>query len=474
MFSKTRIIATVGPATTKLFSNWLEFNDLNNINDAQQVCINIKDLILSGVNIFRMNLSHGDQKIHLFRTQLIKKIADELKIKVEILFDTKGPEIRVCEMSDNNFIIKNSEVIIHCKEKVLGSFNEFSVTDATGQYNMISDVKINHRILIDDGKLILIVKKIDFLKNIIYTTAKNSYSLKTNKRLNLPDANYSLPFLSKKDIDDINLAVKLKIPYLALSFISNIKQINEVKKLLKKSSFIPKLIAKIETQEAIDNLEEIIKNTDGIMVARGDLGLEVPFYKIPIYQNKIVELCHKYNKYCIIATQMLDSLERNIIPTRAEVTDVYYAVKQKVNATMLSGETAAGIDPINAVQVMKSIILETENNNIENEITFKKNELLIPKEVKLKILSFHKLKINKHKLLVVNLISKNSKHLVYDILKYDFNFNILFVIDKNQEHDLLLKNANFIISENKMLKQEELLKSFNIDFNNHEFLFISI
>ena len=198
MFSKTRIIATVGPATTKSFSNWAEFNDLKNQNEAQQVNSHIKNLILNGVNIFRMNLSHGEQEIHIFRSQLIKEIAHDLKIKVEILFDTKGPEIRVCQMSEDNFIAKDSEVIIHCQKQIIGKRNEFSVIDASKKYNMINDVKANDRILVDDGKLILVVKKIDSSKNIIYTIAKNNHVLKTNKRLNLPDSNYSLPFLSKK------------------------------------------------------------------------------------------------------------------------------------------------------------------------------------------------------------------------------------------------------------------------------------
>ncbi|ACI59836.1 pyruvate kinase [Ureaplasma urealyticum] len=474
MFSKTRIIATVGPATTKSFSNWAEFNDLKNQNEAQQVNSHIKNLILNGVNIFRMNLSHGEQEIHIFRSQLIKEIAHDLKIKVEILFDTKGPEIRVCQMSEDNFIAKDSEVIIHCQKQIIGKRNEFSVIDASKKYNMINDVKANDRILVDDGKLILVVKKIDSSKNIIYTIAKNNHVLKTNKRLNLPDSNYSLPFLSKKDIDDINLAANLKIPYLALSFVSNVKQINEVKALLKDQSFTPKLIAKIETQEAIDNLEEIIKNTNGVMVARGDLGLEVPFYKIPIYQNKIVELCHKYNKYCIIATQMLDSLERNLLPTRAEVTDVYYAVNQKVNATMLSGETAAGIDPINAVSVMQSIILETENNDIKQEIEFASVKLLIPNEIKSKILDFHNLKTNLHKLLVVNLVDKNYEQTIYDLLKCNFNFSILFVVNEDRNHDLLLKNTNFIVSQNKISNQKELLEFLDFDFKKYELLFVFI
>lgn len=210
------------------------------------------------------------------------------------------------------------------------------------------------------------------------------------------------------------------------------------------------------------------------MVARGDLGLEVPFYKIPIYQNKIVELCHKYNKYCIIATQMLDSLERNLLPTRAEVTDVYYAVNQKVNATMLSGETAAGIDPINAVSVMQSIILETENNDIKQEIEFASVKLLIPNEIKSKILDFHNLKTNLHKLLVVNLVDKNYEQTIYDLLKCNFNFSILFVVNEDRNHDLLLKNTNFIVSQNKISNQKELLEFLDFDFKKYELLFVFI
>ena len=212
--------------------------------------------------------------------------------------------------------------------------------------------------MIDDGKLVLKVKSISKDKNEITTVSlTNNYLITSNKRVNLFNKKYSLPFLSDYDIVTIQWAAKQNVDYLALSFISNIDELRSVLKIINEVNTESdiKIICKIETPEAVTNLSSLVENTDGIMVARGDLSLEIGYEKVPFIQDEIINLCNKYNKISIVATQMLDSLETKMLPTRAEVTDCYYATKSCSDATMLSSESAAGLNPINAIEVMKKI-----------------------------------------------------------------------------------------------------------------------
>ncbi|WP_208895098.1 pyruvate kinase [Ureaplasma diversum] len=459
IFSKTRIIATVGPAIMKEFHSWEEFKSEENKKAADEVADTIKNLIYSGVNIFRINLSHNSASSNIFWVELIRQVAKEVATKVDILFDTKGPEIRISELEKPMLIQKDSEIKIYCTRTIIGANNEFSVSDASGEYNMAFDTKEDDRIFIDDGKLVLKVKESNQNAGVIYAIAQNSHTITTNKRINLPDCkSYSIPFLSKKDEEDIKLALKMKIPYIALSFLSNIKQLNEVKKLIKQIS--PKsntlLIPKIETQEAINNIQEIVDKSDGVMIARGDLGLEVDYAKIPKYQELIINTCNDKQKYVIVATQMLDSLERSLMPTRAEVSDVYYATRSKVSSLMLSGETAAGVNPVNAVQVMKKIILEVEATNYELNFLQKDLNLLEQgREQKKAILELSSTKTTKHKVLIINTINPDPKTLI-EISKIDIGLTIIFVIPKESTVPLLQRGCNVVYREHPIKTKEEV------------------
>ena len=337
--NRTKIICTIGPSSC-------DKKTLQAMADA-------------GMDIARINMSHGDVS---FYKKVVNNIRNIKNINVQIMTDTKGPEIRIGQLSSALAIKQGSIITIKTKDFHLPkTSNTFFVYDSTYSYNMAKDLKVNNRILVDDGKLHLVVTFVDVKKGIIKAKAQNNHTIVANKRINLPDSCYTMPFLSQKDKQSIIDSIKLKVNSIALSFVNTAKDVNDVRKiLLANHAKQIKLISKIETQQALDNINEIIKVSDGIMIARGDLALETPFWNIPFHEKKIIALCHKAKKFVIVATQMLDSLERNLQPTRAEVTDVYYAVLLKANATMLSGETASGKYPINAVKVMAKINATTE------------------------------------------------------------------------------------------------------------------
>lgn len=442
----------------KGFLSWEQFK-LDQSNEAINVVNNIKNLIYSGVNIFRINLSHNDITTNVFWVELIRDVAKQVSIKIDILFDTKGPEIRISPLSEPILIVKDSEVVIHTTKTIIGANNQFSVSDASGTYNMAVDVKEYDRIFIDDGKLVLKVKEVNSKAGAIYAIAQNTHTIVTNKRINLPDCkSYSIPFLSKKDEEDIKWAVKLNIPYIALSFLSNTKQLEEVKQLINQIN--PKanilLIPKIETQQAINNIQEIVEKSDGIMIARGDLGLEVDYAKIPRLQELIINTCNDKQKHVIVATQMLDSLERTLLPTRAEVSDVYYATRSKVSSLMLSGETAAGINPANAVQVMKRIILEVEATNYEPNLLQKDlNVLEQSREAKKAILELSTSQTKKQKILVVNTVNPNPQAVV-EISKLELGLTIIFVIPKETNVFLLQRGCNIVYKDQPIKTKEDV------------------
>ena len=323
---------------------------------------NIENIIKNGVTVIRLNFSHGNHEEQAVRIKIVRDVAKKLNLPVSIMLDTNGPEIRVFETAPEGLkILKDSEVVINTTTKEVAKNNQFSVSDASGTYNMVNDVKVGQKILVDDGKLSLVVKRIDTKNNQVICVAQNDHTIFTKKRLNLPNADYSIPFLSAKDLRDIDFGLTHQIDYIAASFVNtteNIKQLRDY--LASKNAKHVKLIAKIESNHALNNIDGIIKASDGIMVARGDLGLEIPYYKVPYWQRYMIKACRFFNKRVITATQMLDSLEKNIQPTRAEVTDVYFAVDRGNDATMLSGETANGAFPLNAVYVMKMIDKQSE------------------------------------------------------------------------------------------------------------------
>jgi pyruvate kinase len=322
----------------------------------------MEGVIMSGVTCCRLNFSHGSYDEHQIRIDLAREIAKKTKRNISIMLDTKGPEIRVGKIDNGPVPIKkNSEVVIYTTTDIVGNANKFSVSDSTNTYNMANDVSDDDIVLVDDGKLQLKISSVDAKKGIIKTIALNDHYINDKKRINLPGVEYSIPFLSKKDREDILYGIKNKVDYIAASFVNSAKNVNEIRDFLKENhgEFI-QIISKIESTNAIKNIDEILAASDGIMVARGDLALEIPYYDVPYWQKYIIRKCRLIGKPVIIATQMLDSLERNIQPTRAEVTDVYFAVDRGADCTMLSGESAQGQFPVEAVYTMRRINKRSE------------------------------------------------------------------------------------------------------------------
>jgi pyruvate kinase len=299
---RSKLIGTIGPAS--------ETYDV------------LKELIVNGMTTIRANFSHGDREEQLEKFVLARKIEKELNIPISILLDTKGPEIRVGKMKDGAQLIKsNTEIVVYTTSADYGN-KVGTASEITVSYEMDRDVKKGDKVLFDDGKLVTFVTSVS--KGSIVVKTINTHLLKTNKRINLPGIEFSLPFLSEKDKEDIKFGIKNGIDYIAASFVNsaaNVKELREVANSVNGSKV--QIISKIESNVAIQRIDEIIEASDGIMIARGDLGLEIPYFEVPYNQKKIIRKCRKLGKTVIVATQMLDSMEKSPQPTRAEVTDVY-------------------------------------------------------------------------------------------------------------------------------------------------------
>ncbi len=368
ILTRTKKIITFGPSMD-LYLGWKDNFSVNN-----DVLDKYSKFINNGVDCIRFNMSHDLIDNHEKRFNSLRKLNDLSSKKVSILIDTKGPEIRVGKIQESNkasnLIFKNQEVIIKTNDpNFIGNGKQFSVTDSTKTYDLSIDLNLGDLIYVADGKLVLQVTKIDKDSNLIYTISKTEkFEISSSKRINLVNKKYHLPFISEYDVLTIQKAVIWKADFLALSFLSNIDQLNDVKKIIletDKNSNI-KIIAKIENFEALENIDLLINECDGIMVARGDLALEIGFEKVPYYEDLIVKKCLEKSKISIIATQVLDSLEKSLIPTRAESYDCYNVVKLSANAVMLSGETASGNNPLNSVIQMNKIIEFAETINFQN------------------------------------------------------------------------------------------------------------
>ncbi len=331
---RSKLIGTIGPAS-----------------ESYEV---LKELIINGMTTIRANFSHGDREEQLGKFVLARRIEKELNIPVSILLDTKGPEIRVGKMKDGAQLIKaNTEVIVYTTDadytSKIGTSSEITVS-----YEMDKDVKKGDKVLFDDGKLVTHVTSVSNGSIVVKTI--NTHLLKSNKRINLPGIEFSLPFLSEKDKEDIRFGIKNGIDYIAASFVNSAANVRELREIANAAGGQKvQIISKIESDVAIQRIDEIIQESDGIMIARGDLGLEIPYYEVPYNQKKIIRKCRKLGKTVIVATQMLDSMEKSPQPTRAEVTDVYWATELGADATMLSGESASGDFPVESVQVMSTI-----------------------------------------------------------------------------------------------------------------------
>ena len=359
---KTKIIATLGPSVTGNMFTFEEFNNPDNAPLIEEAKLKLAKIYDAGVNAVRLNFSHGTYEEQMIKIQLAREVADEKGLNIAFILDTKGPEIRIFNIENNKALISNNSVVtIYTTKKIVGNSSEFSVYDSSSQYNMAIDVVEGDVIFADDGKLKLIATEINVDEGIIKAIAKNEHVIKTNKRINLPNVEYSIPFMSEKDYNDILFAIENKFDFIAASFVNSAKNVAEIRKILNdnNASHI-QIISKIETMSAINAINEIIDASDSIMIARGDLGLEIPYYEVPYFEKYIIKACRHKAKTVIVATQMLDSLETKMHATRAEVTDVFFAVERGTDCTMLSGETANGMYPINAVEVMSTINRSSE------------------------------------------------------------------------------------------------------------------
>lgn len=337
MKRKTKIVCTVGPS--------IDNRDM------------ISKMIDAGMNVARLNYSHADQEEHGRRVDMIREVAKEKKRFVGILADTKGPEIRTGEFENGIATFKKGDKVEIVKEKILGNRERFHI-DCDELYE---DIKVGHYLLIDDGKMKLTV--LEAYKDRLIVEVNNSGSIKTKKGVNVPNVKLSMPFVSQKDYDDIVFSAKKNVDMIALSFVRRKEDVIEVRDILKKIGS-PKieLIAKIENQEGVDNLESILDVSDGVMVARGDLGVEVSTSLVPLYQKRIIKMANEKGKPVITATHMLESMMYSPRPTRAEASDVANAILDGSDAIMLSGESAAGEYPIEAVLTMDTIAKAIEDN----------------------------------------------------------------------------------------------------------------
>lgn len=334
---KTKIVCTIGPAS-----------------ESEEM---LEKLMKAGMNVARLNFSHGDHDEHKTRIDRIRKISKKLGQTVAILLDTKGPEIRTHNMQNGAIELeKGSEVTVSMTE-VEGTKDKFSVT-----YNhLINDVDKGSYILLDDGLIELQVKDIDHDKGEVLCDVLNTGELKNKKGVNLPGVKVSLPGITDKDADDIRFGIREGIDFIAASFVRRPSDVLDIRKLLEEENNTNiSIIPKIENQEGIDNIKEILEVSDGLMVARGDMGVEIPPESVPMVQKDLIRQCNKLGKPVITATQMLDSMQRNPRATRAEASDVANAIYDGTDAVMLSGETAAGQYPIEAVKTMRNIAVSAE------------------------------------------------------------------------------------------------------------------
>ena len=334
--NRTKIIATIGPSSSDY-----------------QV---LREMVITGVDVVRLNFSHGSHKDHKKVISNVRKISDELGVPITILQDLQGPKIRVGKLDKEQIVLKDGNTLSVTSKNIIGNQNSICIDN-----NVIGDINIGEKILIDDGKIELkVVSKED--KQLEATVVRGGILLE-RKGVNLPESDIKLSSVTEKDIKDLNFGLKNDVDWIALSFVRSAKDILELKNLIKDSGYKTKVIAKIEKPQAIKNIDDIITESDGLMVARGDLGVEVPMETVPIIQKKIVDKCNLACKPVIIATQMLESMITSKTPTRAESNDVANAVLDGTDAVMLSAESATGKYPLLAVESMSRIINSVEKTS---------------------------------------------------------------------------------------------------------------
>ncbi len=335
MDKKTKIVCTIGPAS-----------------ESKEV---LTKLVNEGMNIARLNFSHGSYEEHGNRIKLIREVSKETGKPIGILLDTKGPEIRLGDFENGGCEFKEGDIVRIVKEEVLGNHERFTIRCP----EVFNDVKAGDQILMDDGKMKVTIQEVS--EGEMTVRVENPHFLKSRKGCNLPGIILSMPFISEKDEADIRFGCRQDIDYIAASFTRRKEDVLNLRKILideKKDAI--QIIPKIENQEGFDNLREILDVSDGVMVARGDLGVDVSLELVPIYQKRIIRVANELGKPVITATHMLESMQTNPRPTRAEASDVANAIMDGTDGIMLSGESAAGNYPVEAVQTMHKIAVAIE------------------------------------------------------------------------------------------------------------------
>lgn len=360
MFAKTKIVATIGPAS-----------------DSKE---KLQAMIKAGMDVARINFSHGTHASNGQSMNNIKELRKELDVPVGIMADLQGPRIRILVKGDmkiekGDFIFvsdikygENFEFLIsnfksNLKYKILN--HKYFLLDVA---NIVDSIEVGNEILIEDGTIKIIVKEKG--EGIIIGEVINEGVIKNHKGVNIPDAKLNLPILTPKDETDLKFVLSQEVDFVALSFVSNSSELERVrqkiKEILKRENNLPQIVSKIERKSALKNIDEIIQATDVVMVARGDLGIETPESEVVIHQKEIIAKCLQFSKPVIVATQMMDSMIKNPLPTRAEVADVSNAVIDHADAVMLSGESANGQYPVEAIAMMNEIILKTEKSPFDD------------------------------------------------------------------------------------------------------------
>ena len=327
---KTKIVCTLGPAT-----------------DNEEV---LRQMMLEGMNVARCNFSHATYDEHKKRMDMIKKLRKEVGQPVAILLDTKGPEVRVKNFKDGRVTLEEGQLFTLTADEVEGTKDKVSVT-----YNRLyEDLEVGMRVLIDDGLIEMTVEQVD--RTNIVCRVTNGGVVSNHKGVNVPDVDLSMPYISDKDREDILFGISQDVDFIAASFVQKKEDILQLRRLLEKNGGSDiKIIAKIENAQGVTNIDDIIEVSDGIMVARGDMGVEIPLEEVPVLQKQLIKLANEQGKHVITATQMLESMIKHPRPTRAEVTDIANAIYDGTTAIMLSGESAAGKYPVEAVETMARI-----------------------------------------------------------------------------------------------------------------------
>lgn len=334
---KTKIVATVGPAC--------------------ETYDQLKALVIAGVNVFRLNFSHGSHEDKKKIIDNIRGINKELNCTVAILGDLQGPKLRVGEIENNRLEVKEGDVLTFTNTKCVGTLEKIYVSYP----NLAGDVVVGNTIMIDDGKIEVVVHSVEANGDVKVKVTLGGI-ISSKKGVNLPDTKISLPALTEKDLEDAAFIIKEELDWVALSFVKRVADIEMLRALLNEKKSKSKIIAKIEMPEALTNIRDIIIASDAIMIARGDLGVELPVEKIPLIQKELIRKCIHRAKPVIVATQMMESMIDRVKPNRSEITDVANAVIEGADAVMLSGETATGQFPVLVIETMRKIITEVEEN----------------------------------------------------------------------------------------------------------------